>query len=211
MATRIKICGVTRPEDAELAAELGAAALGLVVWPGSPRVVDVARARDIVSGLPATILRVGVFVEAHDDSVRRIADEVDLDVVQKHDARASFAPGLDGRRRVFQLAALESDDQIAAAIAWPASVTPLVDAIDPVRRGGSGRVADWEAAARLASRRDIVLAGGLHSGNVAAAIARVRPWAVDVSSGVEDRPGVKSAQRLRAFFAAVAAADGSGA
>jgi phosphoribosylanthranilate isomerase len=205
--TGIKICGVTRPADAELAATLGAVAIGMIFWPGSPRAIDAARARDVGAAVPAGVLRVGVFVGSTDEEIRRVVEHAALDVVQLHEAGAAHDPWIGSGRRVFRLAPVDSEAQVDQAAAWPAGVTPLVDAIDPVRRGGTGRVANWTRAAHLAARREIVLAGGLTADNVVEAIRRVRPWAVDVSSGVEERPGVKSAARLRAFVAAVRGAE----
>jgi phosphoribosylanthranilate isomerase len=107
--------------------------------------------------------------------------------------------------RCLKVATLESDDDVRAVAAWPADVMPLVDAADRERRGGTGRVANWTRAGQVSFVRPIVLSGGLTADNVAQAIAATRPWAVDVSSGVETAPGVKSVERMTKFFAAVAA------
>jgi phosphoribosylanthranilate isomerase len=203
--TRVKICGLTRAADAELATELGADAVGFILWQGSPRTVTADQAREIVRVLPPFVTRVGVFVNRPPAEVAALADDIGLDVVQLHGDEPVSEYATVGRRLIKNVA-LSGDDAVVQATALPWPVTPLVDAADPVRRGGTGRVADWSRAASLARARRIMLAGGLTSDNVGEAIRTVRPWAVDVSSGVEERPGIKSADRLRRFFAAVRAA-----
>ncbi len=202
---RVKICGITRREDAELAVELGADAIGFIFWHSSPRVIEPAAAGDIQATLPPFVARVGVFVDARPDVVEAIVRTARLDVVQLHGNEP-----IDRYRHVgahlVRVAPLAGEADVAAIAAWPADVMPLVDAIDPERRGGTGRKADWNLAATLSARRPMLLAGGLDATNVAAALAAVRPWGVDVSSGVEEAPGIKSAARLREFFAAVDAA-----
>jgi phosphoribosylanthranilate isomerase len=206
MRTRIKVCGLTRAEDALLAVELGVDALGFVFWPGSPRVVTAARAAAIAAALPPLVATVGVFVDQPVDDIRRIAAEVGLSAVQLHgdEPAASWrvVPGC-----CLKAVSAGAGFDAASLASWPHGVYPLVDAADPVRRGGTGRLADWSAAAAIARLRPTILAGGLDAENVGDAIARVRPHAVDVSSGVERSPGIKDANRLRAFVDAVAAAD----
>jgi phosphoribosylanthranilate isomerase len=196
---RVKICGITRREDAELAAELGADALGFIFWPGSPRRVDPVRAADIGRGLPASVARVGVFVDAPLDEVRTVVHEAGLDAVQLHGSEAVDDYRLPGVTLIKSFDLVQGTDA-GRAIALPRHVTPLVDAHDRVRHGGTGRAANWERAAEVARARPILLAGGLTAETVGAAVALVHPWGVDVSSGVESSPGVKSAERLRAFF-----------
>lgn len=200
--TRVKICGLTRLEDAELAVELGADAVGFIFWSQSPRAVTVDRAAAIARALPAFVARVGVFVNPDPDEVRRIASDVGLSAAQLHgdESPAAFAGAAP---TLIKVAALSGDADVRAAIELPLDVTVLVDAADRERRGGTGQQADWSGAARIAAVRPVILAGGLSPDNVAQAIARVRPWGIDVSSGVEDRPGVKSAAKLRALFEAI--------
>lgn len=200
--TRVKICGITRAEDAALAVALGADALGFVFWARSPRAIAPADARALHAGLPSFVSRVGVFVDASPADVADVVRLARLDVVQLHGDEPPSAYAASGAR-VMKVATLADPAAIDRVAAWPPEVMPLVDAIDPVQRGGTGKTADWTAAARLSARRSIVLAGGLTAGNVATAVAAVQPWAVDVSSGVEDAPGRKSAAKLREFFAAL--------
>jgi phosphoribosylanthranilate isomerase len=196
---RVKICGITRRQDAELAVELGADALGFIFWSGSPRRVDPARVAAIGKGLPSSVARVGVFVDAPPDEVRAVAHEAALDTVQLHGSEAVEEYRLPGVTLIKSFDLAHGADA-GRAIALPRHVTPLVDAHDRVRRGGTGRAANWERAAEVARARPMLLAGGLTAETVSAAVALVHPWGVDVSSGVESSPGVKSAERLRAFF-----------
>lgn len=203
--TRVKVCGITRLEDAMLAAELGAAALGFVFWPQSPRFVDPEIAASIVRALPRAITAVGVFVDQPMDDVQRLAQAVGLSAVQLHGHES-----LDYAARLMQpvIKAVAVDERFAAESLdeLPLEITVLLDAHDPVRRGGTGRTIDWRAAAYAAARRPIFLSGGLTPSNVADAIARVRPYGVDLSSGVESSPGIKDPVKLRALFAAVGTA-----
>lgn len=205
--TRIKICGLTRLDDAQLAVDLGADAVGFVFWPGSPRCITPERAGLIVAALPRFVTAVGVFVNQPPDQIRRVVDEVGLGAVQLH----GDEPVEEWTTMPCQtIKAVGIDETFDAALltAWPGTVMPLLDVVDPLRRGGTGRPVDWTRAASAAAIRRVVLAGGLGPDTVERAIAIVAPYAVDVSSGVEREPGVKDANRLRAFVAAVARADG---
>ena len=202
--TAIKICGITNVEDALLAAELGAFAVGMIFWQESPRHVTASRARSIVDALPSGVEAVGVFVDQPVGDVMRIARDADLDRVQLHGNEnvgeyATDAPNL------IKAVALRDSQSAEQAIALPESVLVLLDAHDPVKRGGTGRTIDWTLAARVARARKAVLSGGLHAGNVRDAIDCVHPYAIDVSSGVEQSPGRKDPAKLRALFAAVRA------
>jgi phosphoribosylanthranilate isomerase len=204
MRVRVKICGITRLEDAEAAVGLGADAIGFILWPKSPRVISLDEAARIANALPPFVTRVGVFVNPSLNEAREAVDRVGLDAVQLHgDETPAAFRALPVR--CLKVATLEADDDIRAVAAWPADVMPLVDAADRERRGGTGRVANWTRAAQVSFVRPIVLSGGLTADNVSQAIAATRPWAVDVSSGVETSPGVKSVERMEKFFAAVAA------
>ena len=199
---RVKICGVTRPADALLASSLGACAIGMVFWPGSPRTLDRARAREIVLALPPFIASVGVFVDQPIDEVLATAEVVGLTAVQLHgdETPASYAAL---PRRVIKSVAVQdasAEDRVAAV---PLSATVLLDAHDPVRRGGTGRTIDWTFAASVARRRPVILSGGLTPENIGAAVREVDPYAVDVSSGIESSPGQKDPAKLRALFAAL--------
>jgi phosphoribosylanthranilate isomerase len=193
----VKICGITRPEDARLAAELGAAAIGVVLWPSSPRFVDRNRAREIVLAVPPDVGAVGVFVNQTEEAIE-LAAEIGLTAIQLHgDESAASYQG--AAVRVIKAVAVRDASAEHAAAAVPSAATVLLDAHDPVKRGGTGRSIDWSIAASIAQGRPIILSGGLNAENVVAAIAAVDPCAVDVSSGVESG-GVKDAAKLRALF-----------
>jgi phosphoribosylanthranilate isomerase len=206
MFPRIKICGITRAEDAQLAADLGAWAVGFIFWPGSARVIEPQRARDIVRALPPFVVPVGVFVNQPADDVEEIATFVRLGAVQLHGEEPPDLARILSHR-VIKAVPLDADGRALGLDDWPDTLV-LLDAHDPVRRGGTGRPIDWNAAAAVARTRPIVLAGGLTVENVREAVARVRPAAIDISSGVEAAPGLKDHTRLRALFAAVAAGGG---
>lgn len=198
---RVKICGVTTVEDAVLAAELGATAIGLVLWPGSPRFAALKRAKAIVAALPPFVTAVGVFVDQQGEA-ERIAREIGLTAVQFHGEE------LPGTYRAFPIRVIKavtvrdaSAREEAAAV--PAGATVLLDAHDRVKKGGTGRVIDWAIAAMIARERPVILGGGLTAANVADAVATVRPYAIDVSSGVESAPGRKDPAKLRALFDAL--------
>jgi phosphoribosylanthranilate isomerase len=194
----IKICGITRPEDATAAVNAGADAVGFVFWPGSPRFIDPFRARAIARRLPPFVTPVGLFVNQPRDYICGVASLVRLGAVQLHgDEAPEFAASIDWP----VIKALPVD----RASGWPIETMLLLDAHDPVRRGGTGRTIDWRAAAGIAATRRVLLAGGLNPENVAEAVARVRPFGIDVSSGVERSPGVKDEQKIRELFEALSA------
>jgi len=215
-ATRTKICGLTRPEDVRVAVEAGADYLGLVLWPESPRAVDVeeasalaleARACGFTGGL------VGVFVDApHADLVRAVA-ACDLDLLQLHGSEdAAVVTRAAELRPVWKAIRVDADDDAESLARRAADAGPvrglLLDTFVPGTVGGTGERFRWDVARELAATREVVLAGGLDADVVADAIDAVHPFSVDVSSGVEARPGVKDPVRVRAFLDAVA---GSGA
>jgi phosphoribosylanthranilate isomerase len=197
----VKICGITRVEDAQAAVAGGASALGFVFWPKSPRYIDPARARDIVATLPPSVTPIGVFVDQPADEVNAIVAQVGLGAVQLHGSEDEKY--VQAMTRPVVKAVAVGGDKPSAVDRWPSDVTVLLDVHDPVKKGGTGRTIDWTAASDIATRRRIVLAGGLTPENVGEAIARVRPYGIDVSSGVEAEPGIKDHGRLKALFEAV--------
>jgi phosphoribosylanthranilate isomerase len=201
----VKVCGITRLVDAEAAIAFGAGALGFVFWPKSPRFIDPFRARAIIAALPPLVATVGVFVNQPADYANGVASLVGLSAVQLHgDETAAFA-GLM-RRPVIKAIAIDgvgADLGRPGVDGWSERVTVLLDAHDPEQRGGTGRTIDWAMAAAIAGARRVLLAGGLTPENVAEAVRSVQPFGIDVSSGVEAKPGVKDHGRLRAFFDAL--------
>jgi phosphoribosylanthranilate isomerase len=196
----VKICGITRRQDAEAAIAAGAQAIGFVFWPKSPRFVEPELARQIAAVVPPGVRAIGVFVDQPASDVNAIAKRVGLTDVQLHgDEDADYL----GHMTHHVLKALPLGGAAPRLDSWPPGITILLDVHDPVRKGGTGRTADWAAAAELARQRDVILAGGLNPENVKEAIESVRPWGIDVSSGVESSPGIKDHPRLKALFEAV--------
>ena len=194
--TLIKFCGMTREDDVRMACDMGVGALGFVMWPKSPRYVAPERVAVLVKAMAADVLPVGVFVSPADEDLARARD-AGVRVLQMHGERRDTASA-----DVWVAASLEGAlDEVAA------DATLVLDAHDPVRHGGTGRTIDWARAATIATRRRVLLAGGLTPQNVRDAIRQVKPYGVDVASGIEERPGVKSAAAMKAFVAAVREAD----
>ena len=202
MTPRVKICGITREADAQLAVQLGAAAIGFIFWPQSPRFVDPDVARDIAARLPPYVVTVGVFVDQPGERVREIARHVRLGAIQLH-GQESLEYAFALTEPVIKAVAVREGFDLATLDVIPPAITVLLDAHDPVRRGGTGRTIDWTVAAQAAARRRLMLSGGLNPDNVRDAVRAVAPYALDLSSGVESSPGVKDPVKLRALFAAL--------
>lgn len=205
---RIKICGLTTPEQALHAARVGADAIGLVFHPDSPRRVDVAAAREICAALPPFVTTVGLFVDAAADAIERVLAEVPLQMLQFHGNEDETSCRRWGRPYL-KAVRMRPDLDVAQAIGGhPTASGILLDSYRPGVPGGTGTRFDWE---RIPAHRPrpLVLAGGLDAGNVAEAIRRTTPWAVDVSGGVERAPGDKDPDAVAAFVAAVRETDGS--
>ena len=197
---RIKICGITNPEDARLASELGADALGFIFHAASPRRVAPEAAREIIRQLPPLVLSVGVFVDEEAAVVRELAARVGLDWVQLH-GRESPEYCVSLGRRVLKGFRIENESSLGALAAYRDAVQAfLLDTYKAGQAGGTGETFDWKLARRAQEFGPIVLAGGLTPANVAQAIEVARPQAVDVASGVEAAPGKKDPEKLRAFF-----------
>lgn len=205
MSLRWKVCGITNPDDAACAVAAGADALGFVLWPWSPRAVTLEATAEIAAGLPAEIRLVGVFVDPSEEELRRATEGVRLDFLQLHgdESPAVCAAAPRPVWKALRLAPGTTPQRAQElADAYP-NTTLVVDAGVDGRYGGTGEAADWDAAAHLAAARPVLLAGGLNPDNVAEAVARVRPWGVDVSSGVEAAPGHKDHEKLQAFARAL--------
>lgn len=207
MATFIKICGITCLEDARAACDAGADALGFVFWPESPRKIEARLASEILDACARDLVAVGVFVDAPPDVVAVTSQVVGLDIAQLHGSEGiDFMEhaGVDCWKafRVRDDSVLPEADRFRAG-----GYEVLLDAHVEGSAGGTGRTFNWDIAARAAGRGRILLAGGLTPGNIAEALERVRPFGVDVSSGVESRPGRKDAARVRAFVEEVRAWD----
>lgn len=210
MATRIKHCGITSLQDAELALEAGAWALGMIFWPGSQRRCAPDEAALIGRRLRRRVQLAGVFVNQPLDEIAALAEAVPLSLVQLHgDEGPSFCAEVARRTgaRVIKAARVRSGEDVQALRAYRAVDYHLVDAHVQGRWGGTGQTVDWSLLSALGGHVPLILSGGLTSENVGQAVAAVRPFAVDVASGTEAAPGVKDPEKLRAFGEAVAAAE----
>jgi phosphoribosylanthranilate isomerase len=209
---RVKICGIARLEDARLAVELGADALGFNFYEKSPRCIAPADAWKILRKIPALVSTVGVFVNWDARSVLALAKSLHLSAVQIHGVESAAVTAACARH-VPVIKAFRTDRKFSFAQfrAHNSASSFLLDAAisdsSSKKFGGTGRIADWKIAKRAATKFPILLAGGLTPENVAEAILTVRPYAVDVASGVESQPGKKDPGKLRAFFAEVARAN----
>jgi phosphoribosylanthranilate isomerase len=200
----VKICGITSEEDARVAADAGADAVGFILWPGSPRRVDAATARRIARALPPSVVRVGVFVDAAREELVRASEEAELDLLQLHGSEPPEALA-DLPRRVLKAVRVGRDFVPQAALRYEGRASGiLLDTDRAGLAGGTGEVFDWSLVREVRRKASfVVLAGGLRPENVKAAIEAVRPDGVDVSSGVEELPGRKDPARVRAFVDAV--------
>lgn len=204
--TRVKICGLTRPEDVDAAVAAGVDAVGLVFHPASPRFVTAERAASLCERLPPFVAAVGLFVDATESHIRAVLDRVPLDLLQFHGDEPPDVCGRFGRRWIKAIRMRPGLDLVALARTYKGAAGLLLDAYDPVLPGGTGRTFDW---GRIPPRLELpmVLAGGLGPDNVAEAIRRVRPFAVDVSGGVESAKGIKDPVKISAFLIGVRDGD----
>ncbi len=196
MNTKIKICGITRPEDAQLCAGLGADFLGFIFVPSSPRFIDPERAAEIASSVKGPQFA-GVFRDASLDTMHRVAHRVGLDLIQFHGTESDEDIHTLGMPAV---KAIRVGETLPDTSSWPSAEWLLFDTFDERRDGGTGRRFDWSLLAMYSRTKPFFLAGGLGPDNIAAAISLVRPDAVDVSSGVESEPGIKDHHKLRNLF-----------
>jgi phosphoribosylanthranilate isomerase len=202
----VKLCGMTRMEDAQLAADLGAWAIGFILWPGSKRAADPAVAAGIARALRRRVEPVGVFVNASLDEVAHAVEAMGLTHVQLHgDEGPSFCQAVAQRTgaRVIKALRIGSNADVADAERYHTDLH-LFDASAGEERGGTGQTWDWALTAKRRTDVPLVLSGGLTPQNVGEAIAAVRPWGVDVASGIEASPGVKDHEKVEAFVAAAA-------
>ena len=208
MRTRIKVCGITRPEDGLAAVNAGADAIGLVFYPPSPRAVTIEQAQAIVKQLPAFVTVVALFVNEKREAINHILNSVSIDLLQFHgDESPEMCEGY-GRPWIKAIRMKEGVDLPAIAEKYTGSRGLLLDAYEAGKPGGTGSRFDWQRIpTELAGR--IILAGGLNPENVETAVASVRPWAVDVSGGVEASKGIKEAQKIAAFIRGVKRGDES--
>lgn len=202
MRTRVKICGITRPADGIEAARLGADAIGLVFYAPSPRAVSVAQARAVCAALPPFVSVVGLFVDAPAAEVLAVLQAVPLDVLQFHGDEAPAYCAAFGRPYLKALRMRDGLDVAAEAQRYASAQGLLLDTYVPGEAGGTGQAFDWRRVPQDLNK-PIILAGGLTPDNVAEAIRISRPYGVDVSGGVEQVKGIKSAAKMAAFMRGV--------
>lgn len=216
--TRVKICGITRVADGLAASAAGADAIGLVFWSGTPRFVEVGSARQIADALPPFVTRVGLFVDPQAADVRAVMDAVPLDVLQFHGTETPDLCRAFGRPYLKAIHMKDAVDLVEYARLYGDAAGFIFDSYWPGDLpGGTGRAFDWSRLSPAVQDKlpaPVILSGGLDPANVGDAIRAVRPWAVDVSSGVEERDsdgktrrGIKDAARIAAFIEGVRNAD----
>lgn len=202
MRTRVKVCGITRVGDALAAAVAGVDAIGLIFAEVSPRHVSIEQARSVCAALPPFVTVVGLFVDTAPARIREVLGQVPLDLLQFHGGETPEQCRGYGRPYIKAIAMRAGVDLPAEALRYADAAGLLLDAYSPTAAGGTGQVFDWAQAPRDIGL-PIVLAGGLTPENVAAAIQKARPYAVDVSSGVEQSKGIKDAAKIVAFMRSV--------
>ena len=203
---QVKICGITNKEDARCAAKLGAAALGFIFYPPSPRNIKPADARKIVSVLPDESVKVGVFVNESVTEVKRIVEYCGLDMIQLHGDESPAYCREFPASQVIKAVQLKNDDDFNQASGYDVAAI-LVDSRHAGLYGGTGKKANWELACRIKNKKPLILSGGLNEGNIAEAIKAVTPNALDINSGVELRPGKKDHAKLARIFDIIQHAD----
>jgi phosphoribosylanthranilate isomerase len=213
ISRRVKICGLTNQQDAELAAQLGAWALGFIFYKKSPRFLAAEKASEIIQGLPSAIVKVGVFVDASIDEIVKTVLRARLTSVQLHGdetpefclrLKATLSAQVDPDISLLKSFRVESAESLKSINLFSNCDFYLLDSSGPDGvKGGSGKSFNWELSREIKEKNKIIIAGGLHSENVARAFALFEPFAVDVSSGVESSPGLKDEKKLRTFFASV--------
>lgn len=199
MRTRVKICGFTRAEDAVIAAGLGVDAIGLVFYPPSPRNVAIEQAVAITQALPAFVSVVGLFVDAEPEFIKNVLSQVSIDCLQFHGEESPEACRLYGKPfiKAIRMKADTNLSELAKQYADAAGL--LLDAYHPGIQGGTGNAFDWELI-KNQGKLPIILAGGLSPDNAELAVQQVRPYALDVSSGVEAEKGIKDATKMAEFI-----------
>lgn len=206
MRTRIKICGITRAEDGIAAAEAGADAIGLVFYAKSPRHVSIEQAATIIHALPPFVTTVALFVDARDGDIRQVLQALPIDLLQFHGDECSVDCPVYGRPYIKALGMHQGVNVEGFANTYKEAAGLLLDTAHQQVKGGSGESFNWSLFPPTASK-PLILAGGLSAENVFAAVQQTRPYAVDVSSGVESAKGIKDAEKIQRFIEEVKRAD----
>ena len=204
--TQVKICGITNKEDALCAAGCGAAALGFIFYPPSPRYIKPVDARKIISVLSDELVKVGVFVNEKSEEIKRVMKYCALDMIQLHgDESPEFCRAFPASR-VIKAVELKNDDDVNRALDYDVAAL-LMDSRHAGLYGGTGKKANWKLACRTKNKKPLILSGGLNEGNIAEALQMVAPAALDINSGMELSPGKKDHATLARIFNIIQAAD----
>ncbi|MFA7230853.1 MAG: phosphoribosylanthranilate isomerase [Victivallaceae bacterium] len=197
---KLKICGLTNAEDVKAAIAAGAEYLGFIFHPASPRYVAPEKVKELVKDIPPKIKKVGVFVNLQPEKVIELMTQCDLDIAQLHGNETAEDARKIGIERVWKVLDLKSAADIERAAAFPAAAI-LVDSRTATQYGGTGKVCDWSLAAEAAKKVKLILAGGLSPENIVDAAEQVKPFMLDVNSGVESAPGIKNHEKLKQLAA----------
>jgi phosphoribosylanthranilate isomerase len=204
--TQVKICGITNEEDALCAVHCGAAALGFIFYPPSPRYIKPEDARKIINGLPKEIVKVGVFVNEKADEIKRVMEYCGLDMIQLHGDESPAYCREFPADRIIKAVELKNDNDLNHALDYDVAAL-LVDNRHAGLYGGTGRKANWKLACRIKNKKPLILSGGLSEENIAEALRTVAPAALDINSGVESEPGKKDHAKLARIFDIIRSAD----
>lgn len=199
LRTRVKICGITRAEDAITAASAGVDAIGLVFYQKSTRYVEIDQAKTIIAKLPPFVSAVGLFMDARGEFIREVLRRVPLDLLQFHGDECPADCGLYGRPYIKAVAMQDGINYAAYTTSYPDAAGFLLDSHSAGQAGGTGQTFDWTKIPQV-HEHPLILAGGLRPENVAEAIQQVRPYGIDLSSGVESSPGVKDPGQIQALM-----------
>ncbi len=204
--TQVKICGITNKEDALYAAHCGAAALGFIFYPPSPRYIKPEDARKIIGILPDDLVKIGVFVNEKAAEIKRVIKYCVLDMIQLHgDESPEFCREFPASR-IIKAVELKNENDLNHAFDYDVAAL-LVDSRDAGLYGGTGRKANWDLACRIKNKKTLILSGGLNERNIAEAMQTVAPAALDINSGVESKPGKKNHAKLARIFDIIRASD----
>lgn len=195
---RVKICGITNIEDAFAAVDYGADALGFVFFPGSPRYVSPATAREITSSLPPFVTTIGVFANEGQAKIREIMQSAGIDVLQLHGDEGPEMTGV--WHRIIRALRVKDFTDLKPLEEWSKVSAFLLDTFSPDQFGGTGQIFNWDIAVEAKRFGKIILSGGLNPDNIGRAVARVAPYAVDVSSGIEEKKGKKDLKKMKLFI-----------
>ncbi|MEN6423621.1 MAG: phosphoribosylanthranilate isomerase [Smithella sp.] len=202
----VKICGITNKKDALFAAECGAAALGFIFYPPSPRYIKPDEARKIISALPDQPVKVGVFVNEKPEDIKRILEHCGLDMIQLHGDEPPEYCRQFPLSMIIKAVELKNEDDVNRAYSYDVAAI-LVDSRHTGLYGGTGKTVNWKLSRRFSNKKPLILSGGLNADNVAEAMKIVAPAALDINSGVEASPGKKDHKKLEKIFSVIRTAD----